>query len=280
MAGLVGLRARLQLGIPYLLDCHSGVFLSRSERWLTPLRWLVLGFAQTLIVHNDENIPLARTFNANVGRLQDPVFVFPDRQHAVHSEVNHPAAVYVCSWRPDEPVELVCAAARHLRDVTFYITGSPKWSPDVPPNVRLTGFLDVDAYVSLLERADVVLALTTRESVMLCAAHEAIALGRPLVVSATRVLRERFGAAATIAEPLPERLAAAVQHAIAEAVDGASRSHALGKKLDMEWWDETRRLGLSSGRMASIADPYILAAPRRDRDAGSLSEHHGRNSGS
>ena len=59
--------------------------------------------------------------------------------------------------------------------------------------MTLAGFLDDDAYLRLLARSDAVVVLTDREDTLLSGAWEAIALGRPLVVSGTQALRTTFG---------------------------------------------------------------------------------------
>jgi len=73
------------------------------------------------------------------------------------------------------------------------LTGRPRRDVSTPANVILAGFLDDEAYVQRLASADAVVVLTDREDTLLSGAWEAIALGRPLVLSGTTALRTTFG---------------------------------------------------------------------------------------
>jgi glycosyltransferase involved in cell wall biosynthesis len=104
--------------------------------------------------------------------------------------------VFICTYSEDEPIDAVFKAAALVPDgMHIYVTGrvpriSHRWT--IPGNVHLTGYLTDADYARLLSSADVVLALTTRDHTLLCAAYEAIALGKPLVMSDTRALRDYF----------------------------------------------------------------------------------------
>jgi glycosyltransferase involved in cell wall biosynthesis len=104
--------------------------------------------------------------------------------------------VFVCTYSDDEPIDVVLEAARIISEgIHIYVTGrlpstADRWT--VPQNVHLTGYLSDHEYGRLLSSADAVLALTTREHTLLCAAYESVALGKPLVISDTHALREYF----------------------------------------------------------------------------------------
>jgi glycosyltransferase involved in cell wall biosynthesis len=100
------------------------------------------------------------------------------------------------------------------------ITGRPK-GPAAEmardfPRVRLSGFVSHEDYLRMLAKARVVVDLTTREDCLVCGAYEAMALGRPLVVSDTRALRELLQDAAVYAENRASPIAAAVTAAAAD----------------------------------------------------------------
>jgi len=95
----------------------------------------------------------------------------------------------------DEPVEVLLAAARHLPDVEFRVTGNPDRLPremEIPPNITLVGFLDRELFQKEIQDSDVVLVLSTEPQSVMRTAYEAIRLGRPLVVSDTKATREYF----------------------------------------------------------------------------------------
>lgn len=177
-----------------VVDCHSKAVLGRplsarladrADLVLVTLPSLTAGFRRAVAVHD----PPATAVEA-----------------PRHDEVVFPA-----SWYDDEPLEDLLATARALPAVRFAITGRPPAGLAVPPNVRLTGFLDRADYLRLVAGAPVVLALTTREDTMQRAAYEAVAAGRPVVASDTRALRSYLDDGAVYAGDL----AAAVELALA-----------------------------------------------------------------
>ncbi len=113
--------------------------------------------------------------------------------------------VLVASYATDEPLFEVMESARVVGPgVTIHVTGDSRKAPtglreSAPSNVRFTGFLSEEDYESLLMSSHGVLALTTLPETILCCAYEAVAVGKPLVVSDQNVLVEYFsrGAVAT-----------------------------------------------------------------------------------
>jgi hypothetical protein len=81
--------------------------------------------------------------------------------------------------------------------VNFYVTGdanlaAPSLLARKPDNCHLTGFLSYDRYIGLLQSADVILDLTTRDHLVLSGGFEAVFLGKPLIVSDWSILRDTF----------------------------------------------------------------------------------------
>jgi glycosyltransferase involved in cell wall biosynthesis len=60
------------------------------------------------------------------------------------------------------------------------------------PNVRFTGYLFHEDYWNCLARANVVLALTTREYSMMAGAIDGLSIGKPLILSRQPTLEEYF----------------------------------------------------------------------------------------
>jgi L-malate glycosyltransferase len=153
---------------------------------------------------------------------------------------------FICTYSPDEPVEEVLQAARRLpSDVVIYITGRPPRkfrSRDIPRNVRLTGYLPEPRYAELLNSADLVLALTTRDHTLLCGAYEAVALGKPLVMSDQKALRDYFRRGVRFTANDSHSLAASIEAAL-NALDGLQDQVAeLKQELSDEWGARFRNL--------------------------------------
>jgi len=104
--------------------------------------------------------------------------------------------VFICAYSDDEPIAEVLQAARQVsNEIHVYITGRvPREAANwiIPRNVHLTGYLSEQDYARLLNSADAVLALTTRDHTLLCAAYEGVALGKPLIMSEKQALKDYF----------------------------------------------------------------------------------------
>ncbi len=195
--------------VPVALDAHTGaVRAMRTGKQRRSLR-IAARVATLTIVTNSQLADPLRDSGARVVTLHDPLFV--------EADPGTPAAdfnvVAPLSWAPDEPFDLIVHAAAACPDIPFVATGRAPASlrrDELPPNLRLTGFVDDAEYASLMNTAGVVLALTTRDATMQQAGYEAIARGRPVIASNTGVLREYFGDAALYAAT-GEQLVAAVQ---------------------------------------------------------------------
>lgn len=214
----IGLIWRRLTGGRLVVDCHSGAVLGRplsarladrADLVVVTLPQLTSGFSRAVAMHN-------------------PPAVIPAAPR--HGEVVFPA-----SWLPDEPVEQFLVAARALPDQRFAVTGRPPRGVDVPPNVRLTGFLPRADYLRLVAGAPVVLALTTRPDTMQQAAYEAVGAGRPVVASDTAALRSYLGDAATYAGDLAAALTDALERLpaleLAVARVRVEQEHAFGEAL-------------------------------------------------
>lgn len=178
-----------------VLDAHTAAFL--HPRW-GRLQWLQRALcrrAATTLVSNEYLAGLVRAAGGHATVVPDVPVIFPqvekfDRPHEFTVAV-------VCSFNYDEPVEDIFAAARRLDDIRFFITGNPRHLSEdlkavIPPNVTLTGFLTTAAYGGLLQGADAVMTLTTRDHTMLRGAYEAIYQGTPVILSDWPVLRHAF----------------------------------------------------------------------------------------
>jgi hypothetical protein len=235
VASLVVLPVARLVGARIAIDIHTGALLDRRWRWSAGILAWACRRADAAIV----TLPslAARLAGRGVDALviPDPLpdlagteaLPAPDAAgaHAAAGEV-----VAVCGWGDDEPIEALVAAARN-RPWRLALTGRPTRPVDHPPNVRLTGFLDDAAYVRRLARAAAVVVLTTREDTLLSGAWEAIALGRPLVLSDTAALRSTFGEGPSYVRAEPNAIAAGVDAAMADPERARAATEALRERF-------------------------------------------------
>ncbi|MBM3492564.1 MAG: glycosyltransferase [Alphaproteobacteria bacterium] len=180
----------LPAGAPFLLDCHSAAY--RARRWAAfrrLYRWLS---RRALVNINHNRSDMARV-PAWGGRSLLLPAVIADLPVAAGGRSDEP--VYVSAYTADDPIAAFLSAAADLPGQRFAITGDPRRCPAhlrerLPANVRFTGYLPRAEYLDLLARAPALIALTTQSDLMQCAAEEALCLGRPMLTSASPVLRE------------------------------------------------------------------------------------------
>ncbi len=205
LAPLVALPFLAVLRAPFAVDVHSGAVLDRRWRWSVGLLAAVARSAVAAVVtlptleapFQDRGVATLVIPDPLPDVTVDPEAVGSPAIAALAAEHATSLVVAVCGWGLDEPIEALVAAASG-RPWRLVLTGRPRRELDIPANVTLAGFVDDADYRRLLARADAVVVLTDRDDTLLSGAWEAIALGRPLVVSGTRALRATFGDAVSV----------------------------------------------------------------------------------
>ena len=165
--------------------------------------------------------------NERIEAWKVPYRVFPSlppdlAQDSVQQSVaeptpgERPRVVYICSFKSDEPVDVFLETAGRVPGADFLITGrAPEAvSKNLPDNVRLTGFLGEKEYTECLLQAQLIIALTTRAGTLLYGAQEAIALGKPLVLSRTPTLEAYFTGGRVMVENTAESLRCGILDAL------------------------------------------------------------------
>jgi glycosyltransferase involved in cell wall biosynthesis len=208
---------------PFVIDAHSGAFRNPMWKRLQGMQFWLCRRARATIVTNDHLATLVATHGGHPVIVPDvPVrFETAQAQAPAASGANEVAphnrftVACVTSFGFDEPIAAIFESARRLPDVNFYMTGNPKDAPDLvasrPSNVTLTGFLATPQYGALLQRADVVLALTTLDHTMLRGAYEAIYQGTPVIVSDSGILRSAFDEGAVHVNNSAEAIVEAIE---------------------------------------------------------------------
>jgi glycosyltransferase involved in cell wall biosynthesis len=160
--------------------------------------------------------------------------------------------LYVCIFAPDDPVHEVLEALSGLDEISLRVTGQPPLGFDVGryPGVEFTGYLRGPRYREALERADIVLSLTTEPTSAVRVGFEAVFGRRPLVVSDWPLLREAFPYAVHV-----ENTAPGIRQGILRAVEDweeLARDADRALEVTERRWSEQlgvlrRRLGLDDG---------------------------------
>jgi glycosyltransferase involved in cell wall biosynthesis len=161
----------------------------------------------------------------DVGDAGGRALTLPDRLPSVpkiepeDSGGEEPAdVVVVATYRRDEPISAIVEAAATMPDLHFAITGPAiRYSgseAELPSNVRLTGFLLDPEYWRLLARASIVCDLTLKSDCLVCGAYEALAVGKPMVLSDNPPTRRIFGTVAVLTDSEAGGIASAIREAV------------------------------------------------------------------
>jgi glycosyltransferase involved in cell wall biosynthesis len=191
------------LGLPLVVDRHTTFMLDNRKR-----TWLHVAVFRLLhnftVRHADLTIVTNHFLAELVRKSGGRAFVLPDSLPDLRPS-SRPALrgrhtiLLVSSFGKDEPVAEAIAAMKVLDrpEIVLYISGNcsrlaSAERQGLPENVVLTGFMTEQEFVDMLFSVDVVMALTTSEWCMLCGCYEALAAGKPLITSRTKVLEEYF----------------------------------------------------------------------------------------
>lgn len=147
----------------------------------------------------------------------------------------------IATYAPDEPIEAILESARRLvGHAEFEFTGNyRKLEPSViaaaPANVKFLGFLQDDDYWDRMGEAHAVVDLTLLDDCLVCGAYEAVALGRPLLLSDTRALRDYFRMGAVYCEAEPSAIVSAVRRLQIDYSRLSKEAVSLRTLLEAEW---------------------------------------------
>jgi len=258
----LGVVVRGVLRYRLIVDAHNEAvvpFVNR-QRWVAGLSRWVTHHADLTIVSNRQ---LAERVALQGGRP----FTLPDRipvppavsMQALDGPFN---VVLIATFAPDEPVAAMFEAVRGM-DVALYVTGNHRRldstvAAGVPPNVRFTGFLDELDYWSLLRSADAIADLTLMDNCLVCGSYEALALGKPMLLSSNCASMELFGDCAVFTNNTAPDVRRAVERLRAE----HARLQAAAERKRSELAD------LWAGSARALGDIVAGSRPRGGTDSG------------
>ena len=216
------------LGFKLVVDRHTN-FKFKTLGCKSP-KWICFHFLSKLTVKKADltivtNEPLKKIIEKWGGRgfvLQDRLPVLnKGNKHSLAGEMN---IAFVCTFSEDEPYEEIISNFNKLSStVHLYVTGDfTKWEKyiegfvTIPDTVHLLGFIDEEAYQSLIKSVDIVMVITNLEYILNCGAYEAIAVDKPLILSDTKTIRSYFkhGVVYTHLDKNMESLFIAIEQAI------------------------------------------------------------------
>lgn len=212
-------------GGTYVLDSHPSSFGAKdhrlSQRLIGIHRWLARGAAATMVT-----TPAWVDVLASWGAFGIVVHEAPPLWSAARlSGPPRGRVLFPGVFASDEPIDVVADVARLRPDLQIRVTGDVKRCPervlrDLPPNMRLLGYIDMAEFGAEVDAADAVMVLTTEPTSVPRAGYEAVYARRPLVMSDWPSTRDAF------------------PHATHARNDATALAEALDRALDAEHRDQ------------------------------------------
>jgi len=207
--------------------------------WLLPMYNIIQKWATLTIVTNARLAVRVSSKGGTPFILEDKIPHFNSCNRI--SLKGRQNAIFVCTFEKDEPYfELIQAASMIDPSVFLYVTGKYEKAPiliieQAPTNVVFTGLLSDQHYIDLLFSCDVVIDLTLMQDCLVCGAYEAIALGKPIILSDTQALKNYFSKGTVFTENTPEAIAEAIAYALANKKRLSGESALLRAELELSW---------------------------------------------
>ena len=184
-------------GAAYVMDVHNHALYGDKWRWSIPLVGFLARRALVSVVDQPRNAQLFDSWGAKVLILERPPKAISSDRLKYIDDPNRFSVTVINTFAPDEPLDPIFGAARKYPDVPFYILGDTSQAENgllniAPPNIVFTGYLHGEDYWNRLYSSRAVIALTTAEYSLLSGAIEAMALGKPPILSRRQALKEYF----------------------------------------------------------------------------------------
>jgi hypothetical protein len=226
------------------IDSHPASFGASGDIWGRFL-WLhafISRRARVTLVAADQYAELATRWGGRPLVLHEPPPTWTVAPPAVPGP--RPRVLFVTVFDADEPIDAIVDAAGALDDCDVVITGDTRRAPaGVVARARkwvtFSGWLDEERFVGELEKADVVVCLTSSPHAVLRSASEARYAQRVTVMSDQPALREAFAPAVFCTNDAPG-IVAGVRQALREHDEWRRRSSDARDQL-LNRWDEQRR---------------------------------------
>jgi len=234
-------------GSRYVSDCHIGLTNANWLHWIYVKKLLIKG---PMIVHNEHLIEQVRkSMNVEPLVVRDGVAKRQSvdmRKSSLLNDLGLPPKSYVIipgsfSW--DEPLKEVIEAARMLPRIMFVLTWhfdglSRTMRNNLPSNILLTGYLQIDDFNHLFAHSGVVLVLTKHEAVQLSGMQEAMAFEVPAVVSDLKTTRFLYKNYPVYVKNDPESIADGVTFAFKNRLDLEEKIKKLRIETEREFFDQ------------------------------------------
>lgn len=235
----------------FAIDTHTAAFLDAKWKFFYPLHKFLARRATINSVHNYKNLEIVKKWNApNAFVLQacnpqkeellEKNITLPDYLEDKLKEKFSGRIFMVNRFASDDAYLEVIETAKIMPDYQFFITGDfskikKSLLDENLKNVLFTGYIPHPEFMLLMERSDVVLALTKRKDTVLWSIREIMALEKPFITTDSEVLRHYFKDVAIFTDHSPFDLKNKIETALNQQADFKTRISAFLEKDALRW---------------------------------------------
>lgn len=201
----------------FILDIHTGALVDKLWKKVMFLQKFFVKSALFSMITNEEVGDKLRKWNCKYRIVPDvPIKVRTVKKPVLKGKYN---ITLVNTFAKDEPLDNFLEAAKKIDSANFFITGkinsnNSHFAENINDHIKFTDFLPDPEYYGLLMDSDIVIVLTTRDKTMQRGAYEAIYLGRPVITSDWKVLRNNFSIGAVFVDNSVEGIEKGINNAL------------------------------------------------------------------
>tara|TARA_R100000365_G_C2741900_1_gene70552 strand:- start:8 stop:997 length:990 start_codon:yes stop_codon:yes gene_type:complete len=218
--------AALVSGTDIILDFHSGGITSKFWSRFTPLFRFIAKRAPFVICHNRVDGAVIEKWGGKPFYLTALPSNFDGTEYL--AAPGNPTVLVICSFKDDEPIDVLLGAMKSNPDVLFQVTGNYRKaglsSADMPQNVELLGFVPYGDYIQRMCASSAIITVSDRDYIMQAAVHEALSLGVPVITNRSQTIESVLEDAGTYAEVDIDSLAIAVSTAVSNSQELRERT--------------------------------------------------------
>lgn len=177
------------LGYKLLIDAHNEAvrpYNNDHKFFLYMARWII-SRSDATIVSNDYLAQDVSGYGGCPIVVPDVLPDIPPKSSYDSSNEREILFAFICTYAKDEPFAKVFEAAEALKGkAKLLVTGKvPKYVKEstLSDNIALLGYIPDHDYISLLQKVDIVIDLTTMEHCLVCGSYEALQVEKPMILS-------------------------------------------------------------------------------------------------
>lgn len=229
----------------YIIDAHTGALKNIMWKNVQFLQRFFCRQAAFTIVTNSNLAQMVENWNAKSLIVPDvPIKCGTPIKPTLTNNFN---VTLINTFATDEPIEIFLDATSKLPQFSFYITGKINSKvleivSSAGKNVVFTDFLPSNDYYGLLSDSNLIVVLTTIDDTMQRGAYEAIYLGKPIVTSDWKILRENFPQGAVFVSNTPESISEGIRIAQKNNAFLTEEAHQLAIKKKKRWARNKERI--------------------------------------